>query len=814
MAGATEHRLTIDLLGPLRLCRDGEELAMPTPKERLILALLAVHAPHPVPFATLADALWPEGTNENWRKAVQLNVFRLRERLAPDRAGTDHDTIVTVGDGYALALDPQAIDLHRFEDHIASGRRYLAAGRAVDGEQALDEALRLWRSDPLIDLAGTPTGEAHIARLSELRLAALEERHEAELALGRHEALVPRLEADVIEHPLRERLWRQLMVALYRSGRQSDALRAYQRARTRLVEELGLEPGRDLRRIEAAIVAQDPDLDWVAPPVAKTARGTAATGDDAVPRWASRLRTVPFRGRTHELNVLRSSWRRVKADGIQIVSVTGPVGIGKTRLLAEVAAECAEEGVAVDTCWCRRESEAPYEPLQGLTTDGEPGSAPRSPAELVAWVRHRSSPGPHAVLVDEIGWADPGTVRAFHAVVSAGDDLPLLLVVTQRLPDEVPEHVEEFLVDASRHPGHRRVDLVGLGIDEGVSLLSTQLGRSDDGIPLDLATVYHEAAGNPRYLLELANHAIEQASLHADGQITVDSVMGNLGLPESLRSLIRRRCALLDDDARTVLGAAAILGSTFDFRMVAQVADRPEEATVEALERAAALGLVRDCADAGEVEFASTVVRAGIYRDLTSPRRALLHQRAGVLLASVDGAPVATRLPAMVDHFVRGQSGLPADAASERTDQYGEERLRPAYETALSCFETSLVETAEPAEDQHCGLLLGLATGRWRSGDLSAAQELFQRAADEARSLQRPDLLAVAACGLAQVVLEVGVTHPPVMSLLEDAQRLLDDDHPLQEQIRAAIVPELVWAGRWKEAVQVAHAMGAEHVDR
>lgn len=810
--GSADHRLTIDLLGPLRVCRDGEDVPMPSAKERLVLALLAVQVPHPVSFATLADAVWPEATNDNWRKALQLHVFRLRKRLSPAGTGNGHETIVTLGGGYALALDPEVIDLHAFETGVASGREHLADGRPGDAARALAEALGLWRGEPLADLAGTPAGEAHVARLSELRLAAVEAHHEAELALGHHERILPDLEADVVEHPLRERLWRLLMVALYRSGRQSDALRAYQRARSHLVEELGLEPGPDLRRVEAAIVAQDADLDWVAPAAAKTpprdlGRGL---GGEPGPRWATRLRTVPFRGRAPELTAIRSAWRRLEADGIQIVCVTGPEGIGKTRLLAEVAVECTGEGVEVDTCWCARAGQEPYGPLRGLAREGEPtGSPPLSPSDLVAWARHRTATGALALLVDEVGGADPGTVEALQALVRAGDDLPLLLIVTQRLPDRVPGHVQDFLVDASRHPGHRKVELTGLDVEDGVALMSMQLGRSDDGVPLDLATAYHEASGNPLHLLELTNHAIERANLDPAGRITVGSVMGESGLPESLRVRLRRRRDLLDDHARTVLGAASVLGSTFDFRMVAQVAGRSEDDTVAALEDAARVGLVRDASDAVEVEFTSTVVRAGIYRDLTSPRRALLHQRAGELLASADAAPVATRLPAVVDHFARGQSSGPAVTAARPNDQFGPERLAPAYEAAMSWFEASLVEAAEPAEDQHCGLLLGLATGRWRSGDLGAAQELFQRAAREARGLERADLLAAAACGLAQVVLEVGVTHPPVMALLEESQRLLDDDHPLQEQIRAAIVPELVWAGRWKDAVQVAHAMGA-----
>jgi DNA-binding SARP family transcriptional activator len=166
--------------------------------------------------------------------------------------------LVTEGGGYRLRLPVDAIDAARFESLAAEGRRLLDAGREADAARTLREALALWRGSPYADVADEPFVRAEAARLDELRLMCLEDRVDAELALGRHAALVAELEAEMRREPLRERLRAQLMLALYRSGRQADALAAYQDARRTLVREVGLEPGRPLRELEAAILAQDP----------------------------------------------------------------------------------------------------------------------------------------------------------------------------------------------------------------------------------------------------------------------------------------------------------------------------------------------------------------------------------------------------------------------------------------------------------------------------------------------------------------------------------------------------------------------------
>jgi predicted ATPase/DNA-binding SARP family transcriptional activator len=244
------------ILGPLEVLDEGHRVALGGSKQRALLALLLLHRGETLGTERLIDELWGERPPAAAAKSVQVHVSRLRKALAPAGCGL----IVTREHGYELAIDRELVDAERFERLMAEGRDELAVGHAENAAAALEEALSLWRGRPLDDLAYERFAQGEIARLEQLRLSALEQLIEAKLALGRHAELVAQLETLVSEHPYRERLWGQLMLALYRCERQADALQAYQNARRMMVEELGLEPGERLRELERAILAQDPAL--------------------------------------------------------------------------------------------------------------------------------------------------------------------------------------------------------------------------------------------------------------------------------------------------------------------------------------------------------------------------------------------------------------------------------------------------------------------------------------------------------------------------------------------------------------------------
>jgi len=307
-------------------------------KRRALLAVLLLDANSVVSGDRLIDALWGDSPPETARNTIQVYISQLR-KLLPESA------LETAPPGYRLVIEPDNVDLFEFIRLSEEGRTALGAGDAAGGADTLRAALALWRGAPLADLAWEPFAQAEIVRLEELRLAALEDRIDADLALGRHGQLIGELEQLVAEHPLKERLRAQLMLALYRSGRQADALAVYQRARRTLVDELGIEPSDSLKQLELAILAHDPALSLDAPLAAPPSPRQVPTPP------------TPLLGRESELAALADLVRREDA---RLVTLTGIGGIGKTRLALELVRRLAPEfqhGSAVVTLATLREPE-------------------------------------------------------------------------------------------------------------------------------------------------------------------------------------------------------------------------------------------------------------------------------------------------------------------------------------------------------------------------------------------------------------------------------------------------------------------------
>ncbi len=253
------------VLGPLEVVRDGQPLALGGGKQRTVLAVLLMHANEPVSTDRLIDALWGESPPSGALQSVRVHVSRLRKVLEDNRSrGGVPSVLVTTAAGYELRVEDGELDLVRFKRLLAEGQRELAGERPDRAAELLDEALGLWRGDALSDLAFEPFAQAEVARLDELRIVALEARLEADLELGRHAVVASELEPLIAEHPFRERLRCLLMLALYRSGRQAEALEAYRDARRTLVEEVGVEPGPELRELHEAMLRQDPALEAAA----------------------------------------------------------------------------------------------------------------------------------------------------------------------------------------------------------------------------------------------------------------------------------------------------------------------------------------------------------------------------------------------------------------------------------------------------------------------------------------------------------------------------------------------------------------------
>lgn len=247
-------RVEFRILGPLEVSHEGRPVRIRGAKERALLAILLLHANETVLVDRLIDELWNDRPPMTARKSLQVRVAGLRRAL--------RDSIVlTRGGGYAISLAGDQLDLHRFERLLSEGRELLADGDPRAAARTLDEAISLWRGPALADFAYESFAQLEIARLEELRLAALELRIDARLALGLHARVVAELEDLIAAHPLRERLRGQLMIALYRDGRQAEALDVYERTRNQLDAELGIEPGPVLRRLQQSILRQESSLD-------------------------------------------------------------------------------------------------------------------------------------------------------------------------------------------------------------------------------------------------------------------------------------------------------------------------------------------------------------------------------------------------------------------------------------------------------------------------------------------------------------------------------------------------------------------------
>ena len=442
--------MEVRLLGPVELELGDRPVTLGGPKQRAVLSLLALNANTTVSVDRLIEGLWGEEPPASAPKMVQLYVSQLRKLFA-EEAGAE---IVTHGRGYELRLDADAVDAARFERLVAEASHRNGAGAAAQ------RALTLWRGPPLADLDREPFAHVEVRRLEELQLVALELAIESDLEAGRHREALGRLESLVAEHPLRERLHCLRMLALYRAGRQAEALEAYRAARAALVEAVGAEPGGELRRLHEAILRQDPALDLQAP---------------ELPPELTRDAPV-LGGRDAELAVLRSAWHDAQAGSGRVVLVHGPDGIGKTGLAAELAGEVHTGGASVVY-------------VGGVAT----GAA-------TALERARRTGGPALLVLDDLDRAPSAVVTGAAELATRASERPLLVVLAYR--DDPPSAAVSHLARELEARGAERLALRPLGAEAVREIAALYAGERAGAAPLE--RLVEASGGLPRRVHEVA----------------------------------------------------------------------------------------------------------------------------------------------------------------------------------------------------------------------------------------------------------------------------------------------------------------------
>lgn len=555
------------ILGLLEVIDGDRPAILPAAKAKMLLAMLVCRVNTVVSPEELMEGLWGDRRPASAANTLQTYVSQLRKALGASVIGTRSP-------GYVLTVDPSQIDAVRFERLVDEGRKLLRTDPSR-ADSVLEEALHLWRGPALADFTFDAFASAEIARLEELRLVAIEERMEAELALGRHDQLAGALRQLVDEHPLRERFWSQLMVALYRSGRQAEALRTYGELRRTMRAELGIEPSPSLRQLEEAMVLQEPQLEWTPPEPVEPVR--------LVPSNLPLARSA-FVGRESELADLKKTLERRG-----LVTLVGPPGVGKSRLATEAASQLLDDNP--DGVWFTELFAVDDESWVPATVANAIGFGGEDPAWSIARLADRMRAQRALVVFDGCEHLVEPTAVLVDAMLRACSDLAVLVTSREPLRAE-----GETVMRLSPMPTPQRDDLPPLNLIEfdSVRLFVELSGLSEndllaqdtaaaiaricrrlDGLPLaiELAAARSRALG-PRQLADRLEDALRVLTSgsrsgpahHRSLKAAVDWSYD--WLPEPERALFGRlsvfRGQFRVEDVEEVCADAEIPSSTLD----------------------------------------------------------------------------------------------------------------------------------------------------------------------------------------------------------------------------------------------------------
>lgn len=754
------------ILGPLEASDQGSPILLGPTKQRAVLALLLINANRVVSQRRIVEELWDDPP-ASAAKAIQTYVSGLRKVLP---AGA----LTTQPPGYLMRVDPDRLDLGRFERLRDAGRSALADHDLDDAAARFSEALTLWRGPALTEFETEPLSRSEGARLQELHLATIEDRADVLLALGRSGEVAAELEPLVAQHPLRERLRGQLMVALYRSGRQADALSVYQSGRRILVEELGLEPGRVLQDLERAILQHDPSLDGPA----TGRRAPPATHALEVPAPVRAVDGNVFVGREHEFAVLCERLDAAFEGRGGLVLLAGEPGVGKTRTAAEFARHASGQGASV--LWGRcyeRAGAPPYWPwLQAIGAHASACPLDRLRSELgpdagviaevvpavserlggvqpppklmderqarfrlldaiARFLRRVGDRQPLVLVLEDIHAADAASLALLDFVAADLATSHLVVIGTYRDVDIGRSHpLRQTLAELTRGGLCERLSLSGLTAGDVASFLASMLGEEPSRSLVD--AVHERTAGNALFVTEIGRILLQEGKRELSG-----------GVPEGIREVIGIRLDRLSPAGNEMMRIASLFGREFGLdQLEPLIDDRTDDEVLELLEEALSAGLLCEASgEPGRFRFAHPLIQETLEAELSSARRVRLHGRIATTLERLYGDDAPVHAAELAYHFAEAETVVSPDMVVHYCRLAGEQAYDAhAYDDAIAYFQRALAaREGRVMDDETADLVFALVRSEFLGRDrldLDGALERMRRAFDyhvEAGNLRR-----------------------------------------------------------------------------
>lgn len=820
--------MELRVLGPLEVRHDGSPVSLRGSKPRQLLVLLAMRANRPVSSEQLIEELWEGDPPPSAATALRVHVTKLRRALEPDRAANIPSGRLPAGpNGYLLRVEPDELDAQRFERLVVLGRDANAVGDLRSAVALLTQALDLWHGAALVDAMDLSAARAEIARLEELRVDATEELADARLAAGEHAFVVDVLSAIVEKYPLRERLTGQLMLALYRCGRASEALRAFAQLARQLDEQLGVKPSADLRRLEEQMLLQDPLLDFVSP---------------RVPTFSRRPSGVRFVGRRRELGRLLE----INADPAgecQLVLVSGAAGMGKSTLIEEFCRRVACDGATVLTGRCAAEPVGDYQPISQILEAAflridqsvHAGLAPELAVLVPAIVPERDENAlPIAgvdseldrfrlfeevasaiagvacaslvLVIEDAHWADRPTCALMRHLLRHSKLSHVRMIVTYR-DDEITGERAELLDGLVSRGRVERILLQGFDDNEIRALVRAVAAPEAVPVMLGLTSILREVTeGSPLFVRELLREVDEDPTkLHDPMELA--RALTDMA-PEGVRALVERRLSLLSPVGRDVLQVAATLGRGISLGVVGQACNLSQEATLDALEESLAVRLLIEDPDQFErFAFPHALMRNVVYKSIPSDTRMMLHLQVGEALERQRAATAQGPTAELAYHFGEAAPLGLVDKAALYARLAGDEASRHcAFSESARWYERSILLQADSEAPGRAGqewFQLGRAFES--DGQIGRAADAYLVAAQLAREAGDSALLAdiaVATSGPWTSGLEL-----KALTLLDEALNALDDRNVRQRvEVLNSLASALYFVDHEREVRVVAEA--------